>query len=371
MLCIAVRQNKKRQPIDSNDLITYRCTRCGKSTNDPNDLNGMFFMSKTSPLYVSNGLYTCICITCSNDLYESYMHKYKDEKLALMLLCCHLDAYFCEKMYEEHKSDANFSLGNYLNKLNLRQYKTKNFITYLVNYVLTHGWMTNEQEIREETETKWSSSDRKNKQFVIQALGYDCFDDLSYTSENRKFLYNTLADYLNDDVIEDPHKIQSVILMVKTFLQIEEIDRLINTEIKKQNTDYSSIQSLSNIKSKLSKNVVEIANENGISAKTSGKNNRGANTLTNIMKQMIENDYEDIKTNIFNVKMCETFKNISDISNKSLMEQLNFQSDDWARMVAAQRESIQNMEMEIEKLEETIRLLKVENKQLKEQKKST
>ena len=159
--------------------------------------------------------------------------------------------------------------------------------------------------------------------------------------------------------------------MVKTFLQIEEIDRLINTEIKKQNTDYSSIQSLSSIKSKLSKNVVEIANENGISAKTSGKNNRGANTLTNIMKQMIENDYEDIKTNIFNVKMCETFKNISDISNKSLMEQLNFQSDDWARMVAAQRESIQNMEMEIEKLEETIRLLKVENKQLKEQKKAT
>jgi hypothetical protein len=155
--------------------------------------------------------------------------------------------------------------------------------------------------------------------------------------------------------------------MVKTILQVENTDKLINAEFKKKIIDKDIIKPLTEIKNNLTNTITKIANENGIAAKTSGKSGKGANTLTNIMKEMAENGFEEIKTNIFNIKMCETFKNISDISNKSLFEQLNYQTDDYARMVAKQREELQLLFEEKEKLEESLRLIKIENKELKQQ----
>lgn len=356
--------SKRQQDINSENPAVYKCTRCGKTKSDP---KGFFFMSKTSPLFVSNELFACICSDCSNELFENYKVKYKDEKLALMLICCHLDVFFSEELYEQVKDNANFSLGNYLKHINLSQYKAKNFITYLINVNQINGWLKDTTEIRDDKEANWKASDYKNKRYVLESIGYDCFDDESYTDENRKFLYNTLADYLTDDIIEDQHKIQNVILMVKTILQVENTDKLINAEFKKKIIDKDIIKPLTEIKNNLTNTITKIANENGIAAKTSGKSGKGANTLTNIMKEMAENGFEEIKTNIFNIKMCETFKNISDISNKSLFEQLNYQTDDYARMVAKQREELQLLFEEKEKLEESLRLIKIENKELKQQ----
>ena len=68
------------------------------------------------------------------------------------------------------------------------------------------------------------------------------------------------------------------------------------------------------------------------------------------MKEMAENGFEEIKVNIFNTKMSDAFKNIGNISNQSLFEQLNHQSDDYARMVATQREMIQEYVAKDEKI---------------------
>jgi len=154
--------------------------------------------------------------------------------------------------------------------------------------------------------------------------------------------------------------------MVKTTLQVENIDKMINAELRQTNPDAILIDKLTGVKEKLSRNINNSANENGISAKGSGKKSSGANALTNIMKEMAEDGYEEIKVNIFNSKMCDAFKKISDISNQSLFEQLNNQSDKFAEMVATQREMIQEYIANNDKLTEEIRLLKVNNKALKE-----
>lgn len=364
MLFIATGKPKSpnsKRTISSDSPPIYKCTRCGKTKSDP---KGHFFMSKTSPLFTANELYTNLCADCVNDLMFEMQTRYKDTRLALMIVCSYLDVYFSEELYERVKDNANFSYGNYAKLLNGTQYKAKNFTTFLINFV--KDGFKGTIAIQEEKETKWNSSDIKNKNYVIQTVGYDCFEDESYTDANRKFLFNTLADYLTDDVVEDPHKLQCVIAMVKTTLQVENIDKMINAELRNVSSDYVLIDKLTSVKDKLSRNINNSANENGISAKGSGKKSTGANALTNIMKEMAENGYEEIKVNIFNSKMNDAFKKISEISNQSLFEQLNYQSDDYARMVATQREMIQEYAQKEEKLNEDIRLLKVQNKELKD-----
>lgn len=320
-------------------------------------------MSKTSPLFTANELYTNLCCDCTNELYEDMKIKYKDEKMALIILCHYLDVYFSEELYEKVKDNANFSYGNYSKLLNGTQYKAKNFTTYLVNELKEKS---NEVELNDhKEEIYWNASDKKNKQYVLQTVGYDCFDDENYTESNRKFLFNTLADYLTDDVIEDPHKLQCVIALVKTAFQLENVDRLINSEFKQKIPDNSLIKSLTDIKDKLSRTINSSANENGISAKSSGKGSKGSNTLTNIMKEMSENGFEEIKVNIVDIKLSNSYQEISKDNARALFDELNYTSDDFARMVATQSEMIDDYQTKIMKLEEEIRLLKIENKKLK------
>jgi len=321
-------------------------------------------MSKTSPLFTSNELYTHICADCVNDLMFEMQTRYKDTKIALMIVCHYLDIYFSEELYESIKDNANFSFGNYAKLLNGTQYKAKSFTTALME-IINNG-LKGSQAIQEEKEIKWSAPDLKNKNYVLQSIGYDCFDDESYSNANRKFLFNTLADYLTDDVLEDSHKLQCVIAMVKTTLQVENIDRMINSELKKGIIDYTLLDKLTAVKDKLSRNINNTANENGISAKSSGKTSKGANALTNIMKEMQENGFEEIKVNIVNAKMSASYQEIAKANAKALIEELNLTSDEYAQKLAEQSEILSGLQTTIENLEETNRKLKMEIKLLKE-----
>lgn len=322
-------------------------------------------MSKTSPLFVGHELYSGTCCDCTNELFEDAKAKYKDEKMALIIICHYLDVYFAEELYEKVKDNANFSYGNYSKLLNGTQYKAKNFTTFLVNALREGNTLKTGQEIQVEGEVKWSASDKKNKSYVLQTVGYDCFEDENYTDANRKFLFNTLSDYLTDDVIEDPHKLLSAISLVKTTLQLDSVDKLITSEFRQKIPDHGLIKSLTEIKDKLARTINSSANENGISAKGSGKGSKGSNTLTNIMKEMSENGFEEIKVNIVDIKMSESYQEISRDNARALFDELNNTSDDYARMVATQSEMIDEYQTKIMKQDEEIRLLKIQNKALK------
>ena len=128
VLSIATARTKSPNSKKRSDTCTtaYKCTRCGKSLDDP---KGSFCMSKTSPLYTANELYTSICFDCANELFEENKYKYKDEKIALIIMCHYLDLFFSDELYEKTRDNANFSLGNYAKLLNGQQYKAKNFTT--------------------------------------------------------------------------------------------------------------------------------------------------------------------------------------------------------------------------------------------------
>lgn len=205
----------------------YICTGCGQQFDSP---SSRFYITKFSPLYASNDGYSGFCVECANRTFKSLSDSY-DGRTALFIMCHYMDWYYAPEVYEAIKGNSNFSLGLYQQKISVAKYKNKNFASYLCESVDGGSIVIETQKsIVNSSSRKWTNEDVRNKNFVIHTVGYDCFADGSYDDDDRIFLFNTMVDYIGEDTSEDPHKMQSVIALVKTMLQREKIDRLINAE---------------------------------------------------------------------------------------------------------------------------------------------
>lgn len=307
-------------------------------------------------MYDGNEHYAHLCAGCVSNELEEFKIRYKDERLALILTCASIGVYFSEELYSSIRDNGEITFGNFKKALNGVQYRSKNFNTFLVELLEGNAQLKGNNELREDRETRWKAADKKNKRYVLETVGYDCFDDDSYTDENRKFLFNTLSDYLTDDVIEDPHKLQSVISLVKTVLQKESVDNLINLELRKTQPDYSTIKQLTDIKDKLGSDINKTANENGISAKSSGKSGKSTTALTAIMKEMGENGFEEIKANVVDAKMSASYREVAAQNAKALIAELGYTGDEYARMLGEQSELLRSLQETNERLQEELRL---------------
>lgn len=332
--------------------------KCGAEHENP---VGHFYKNQWSELYLKNDRYVPCCKKCVNEIFDSLSRRYKSDKTACILICHMLDLPYYHSLYDSIvASNNNFSLGLYARQLSMRQMQYKTFNQTILENELNKTI----KDVKEEQIAKWKTEDLKNKNYVLQTVGYDCFDDDSYTQQDLKFLYNSLSDYLTDDTIEDPHKLQCVISIVKTSLQIESVDRLINNELKNQSTNNGLIKSYTETKQKLSDVVNKLASENGVSAKSSGKSSSGSNTLTNIMKEMLENNYDDAKVNIVDIKMSNAYRDIAEQNSKALFNELNNQSDEYARMLGEQAKFVEKLQDDLMVTEEENRKLKIQNKKL-------
>jgi hypothetical protein len=313
-------------------------------------------MSKTSPLFVSNELYTHICSDCANDLYNDAKIKYKDEKIALIVLCHYLDVYFSEELYEKVKSNANFSYGNYSKLLNGTQYKAKNFTTFLIN-ILNDG-LKDESQLRAGFEAKWSTDDIKSKNRILNIMKYDPFEGAS--DLDRKFMFNLCNDYLQDEsTIEDPHKLQGVIELIKTHAQLKHVNAQLDAECLLANPNEAKLKTLSGIKKDLMALINSFAKENGISASLSSKGQKGSSSFAYHVKNLDEIRFTDSQINLFDLKTCQSMKQFNDMSNASILSQLHLNADELGEMAEQRTQKIYELTELADKLKEENRLLKI------------
>ena len=359
-----VEKKAKQAKVDTSTAPKmYKCTCCG--TTYINDAVQRFFIVPQSTIYAGNDKYAPLCIKCANQFYNEYTTMYNSRKFALLLLCSMLGAYFSERLYESLAEKAQqegeeVSLGQYLRYLNGNQYKGKTFLTYLVEMKNQDKTFIPADKMRELMDGNWSAGDRQNKNYIINTLGYDCFDDPSYTSEDRRYLYNTMSGYLTDDVLEDSHKVQAVISMVKSSLQVAQLDILINKNIKSLAPDIDAIRRMTATKTDLQHSINAIAKENAISAIGSGKKAKSTNQLTSIMKEMLDNGITEAKPNVMSAKMTEAYKHIAEINMRAITNELQFTGDDYAKMVADQSIVVASQAQEISEAQEEIRLLRIQ-----------
>ena len=341
----------------------YTCLCCGVEKSET-----QFFQNKWSDLWTYSDKKIPYCKDCIQKRFDTYKTRYESDKIALLICCYVLDIPFYATLYKSI-SDNNsiFSVGLYMRQLQLGQYQMKTFL----NTLMSDELKKTDNEVKQEIESKWSSADKTNMKFVIQTVGYDPFDNCGMTDNDRKYCFNILSGYCDSkDVKEDGHKIQSVVQITQAQLQCRKLDEFINAELLSTHPDENRIKNLTSTKKQLLDGIAKIAQDNNLSSAYNKNSDAGTNTLTKKMKELEEDEYQMIKVNLFDIKTCGAIKQIADISNQSILDQLNLNDDEKLKIIADQKENLDKLHYTVDEISEENRMLKnkildLENKKKK------
>lgn len=342
-----------------DDTHVYKCLSCGAEHENP---TGKFYKSSWSKLWLANDRYCPVCKTCLTEMFDEYSRKYRSDKVAMIICAHYLDVPFYNSLYESiNNNNAKFTIGMYLKIVgNNTQYRNKTFQTTLVDGELNK----NDKVLTEEREIKWSIDDKKNKARVIRILKYDPFEDAS--DDQRRFMFNLCSDYLQDEVIiEDPHKLQGVIEIVKTHSQLYRINRQFDNEMDLATANEVKLKSLSSTKKDLMDLINKFAKDNGISASLGNRGQKGSSSLAYHVKNLDEIDFTESKINLYDIQTCEAMRQIADISNSSILQQIHLNADELGDMSEQQVKIIHNLKEQVNNLKEENRLLKINMNMLK------
>ena len=134
-------------------------------------------------------------------------------------------------------------------------------------------------------------------------------------------------------------------------------------ELRSNITDYKSMM---DTKTKTLGNILAMAKDNGISAIYNNNKSKGAGTLTGMIKELSERGIYSAEVNLYDIETCEGMRQLANISNRSILEQIRLSESDYEDMLTEQRGLIQTYSDKANKFEEENRLLKVKMKQIED-----
>ena len=356
---IARKKQPKYAKIDTDTLPPlYKCSCCGKVVQDP---EGKFFKVTQNALYNGNDGYSNICSYCCDDFFARMKEKYQDEKLALLVTCGEMGWFFSEKTYMQikEKMPDDIRLGEYIRRLNLSQHKNKTFVDYVMSSINNEQFLRSKEESDSMMEESWTEEERKNMETVIEVIGYDPF--AGYQAGDRRYLFGELVKYLNDDeVIEDNYKLSQIIQIVNNNNQIRQYD-LIIAQLKPL-TDSKDIQILNEMKGKLVQSNDKIAKENEISVKNRSNKDAGKSTLTYLMRDLREKDFERAEADYYDQLTSAGTRWAAEVSMSAIQKNTFFDENDLREIDGIKREMVVRLQEEVDNLTEEKRklLLKIQ-----------
>ncbi|MED3562262.1 hypothetical protein [Bacillus xiapuensis] len=339
---------------------TIICSCCGKEKNSDE-----FYASKS---YINKHTgKLSICKKCTWDYVVTDDNGYDIEKMKdlLQMIDKPMSAFILESSEEEGNRDSKNVFKCYMKNLGMRQYihlrgkdgdsNTNNN----QNKVIEHDVVVRNELPKIKVEI--TETDLKNRDDVLRMLGYDPFE--TENESDKVYLYNRLVDFLDESTLEDSFKLPAVIEIVKSFNQIDKINLAIanlTSDISRVSDNVGSVNSLITAKEKMLKSVLALAKDNGISVNHNNNKSKGGNTLNGIVKKLNEIGLSSSELNLFDLETCESMKQIADFSNRSILDQLMLDENDYTDMIAQQREMINELDSKLIKEEEDNRLLKIE-----------
>lgn len=209
----------------------------------------------------------------------------------------------------------------------------------------------------------------KNKEDVKRLLGYDPFEQEAIS--DQPLLYGQLLGLLDagGEGNEDMMRNASAISIVRGFLQSSKIDdTIVNlmSDVKQLQQNSATIKSLQDSKKQLTSVIKDLAAESCISLKNNKNAKKGENTWTGKIKKIKELNLREGEVNGFDMATCKAMKQVMDLSNKSIMEQLRLDESEWSDIVADQRTMIVDLQDQLEKYIEISRILLRENLDIKD-----
>ena len=349
---------KKAEPASKDDIVIpyegykFRCSRCGKEVENP---RGKFFRNKHSKRFMSNCGYMTICMDCMQELFVEYASRYNDERFATAIMCAHLDIVFDNKLYDAVvDKNVNFTIGAYVQSAltNIRC-NTKTFVHTLV----THELDRKQDEVHEEEENEWDEASVQSREDVIRAFN-DVDPFSGYPVADRRFLFNELVQYLDDDTSSDPYKLSVLRQLCVNTLQISKYDKLISGLNPLTNSD--QIGSMQELKSTLVTANDKLSKENEISVKNRSDKKAGKGTLTGLLRELREKDINGYESNFYDVLYSPGSYWAAEMSMKAMREHAFFDENDMNDILMEQREKIAELQKRVDDLEEDKRLLLLE-----------
>lgn len=225
----------------------------------------------------------------------------------------------------------------------------------------------NSKDSKEELSEDVMEMYKVNKRTVLRFLGYDPFENEPVSEQ--PLLYSKLVGYFDESVKDDGLKLEAVIEIVQSFKDVKTINDAISQYKKQLGSNpgvISTIKSLADTKQKMINSALALAKDNGISENNNNRKSKGAGTLTGIIKELQEMDLDGSEVNTFDYETNMAIEDIMTRNHQNQLKQLNPDENDWEKEVIHQKELLFNLQKERDNAVEFSRLLKKENKDLKD-----
>lgn len=219
-------------------------------------------------------------------------------------------------------------------------------------------FLANSQEVNNEFE--------KNRQDVVRLLGYDPFE--AEKPEDQPLLYSQLIGYLDagGDGNDDMMRTSSAITIVRGFLQQAKLDDKLAKVMANTNANATEMKTLLDAKKNISATISQLAEQSCLSLKHNKNASKGENTWTGKIKKLKDLNLREAEVNGFDIGTCRGMQQVLEMSDASIMRQLNLDESEWSDMVAEQREMLIKVQNERDVYKEINRILLRENLDLRD-----
>lgn len=228
---------------------------------------------------------------------------------------------------------------------------------------ISENFVEKKQEVSEDIEDMYV----KNKRSVLRMLGYDPF--VYEEEEDKPLLYSKLVNYFDDSLKDDGFKLEAVIEIVQTFKDVKHINDTLAQYTKQLQTHpemIATVKSLTQTKKDMLASALALAKDNGISENNNNRKSKGAGTLSGIIKELQEMNLEGSEVNTFDYETNLAIEDIMTRNHQNQLRQLNPDENDWEKEVVHQKQILFRLQKERDNAVEFSRLLKKENKDLKD-----
>lgn len=357
----------------------YLCPYCNKEKKKSD-----FYMS-TDPR-VLTGI-TSMCKECAKKIARNWDENKQEygqcTKKSVMMALEYIDKPFIEvlwdssyhEVYDETKKVRKESIWEaYIKNIGMPQYKTMRWRDGdLFNTYVEDAKAVADMEKRQEENAQMIANSQevnnefeKNKRDVIRLLGYDPFE--SEKIEDQPLLYSQLIGYLDagGDGNDDMMRTSSAITIVRGFLQQAKIDDRLAKSMANTNVNTAEIKALLDSKQKISSTISQLAEQSCLSLKHNKNASKGENTWTGKIKKLKDLNLREAEVNGFDIGTCRGMQQVLEMSDASIMRQLNLDESEWSDMVAEQRKKLVNVQNERDVYKEINRILLRENLDLRD-----
>lgn len=342
------------------------------------------FYSNTDPMCKSD--VGCVCRDCARKIalqVDEDGNEYEPTKESVQLALSYLNKPFLNKIWDSSIAESeNVNAGNkrsnawmaYVKNIAMEQYygmtyKDSDHLKTVGKIEKSKRGISVNKMLREHEGQDTYDSFQKNKEDVIRLLDYDPFE--KELISDQPFLYAQLLALIDssEESNEDMIRTSSAISIARGFLQASKLDDTIaklmaDAEHLERNSP--TIKSLQDSKQKVMNMITNLAAESCLSLKNSKNSIKGENTWTGKIKKIRDLNLRGSEVNGFDIATCRGMQQVQEISDASIMKQLQLDESEWSDMVAEMRVVNQDLRTERDQYKEINRILLRENLDLKD-----